>query len=175
MPLKYHPVVWCLLAIIYFGCSPESNDQSQELGNPQVNFLANEFDIAYIDLANDTTRQYIVDRENDIYFGHPTSVKILENQEEKILTVYPMGGHGKGTTTIRQSDDGGKSWSDRYAGATPLGRVEEVPTIHKVIDSVGKERLIIFSQDEGLTCPRQVQIRRNCTQTRHCCNRFWYQ
>jgi hypothetical protein len=123
-------------------------DQSKPaLSGPdqQHGLLLDEFNIPYLDLAFDTVRQYTVDREPGVYFGHPTTVKIMEGQQETILAAYPLGGHGKGETTIRSTKDGGITWSDRYPGATALGRVEEVPTIHQVYDQNGKERLILFT------------------------------
>lgn len=123
--------------------------------------LGAHFGIPYLDLSEDTDRQFIVDREPGIYFGHPTTVMIDEDDKEVILAVYPQGAHAKGITTLRKSKDGGKTWSQRLPGAIDLGRVEEVPTIHKVVDPTGKERLIIFtglyptrmaiSEDQGNT------------------------
>ena len=107
--------------------------------------LGNEFNIPYLDLAFDTSRHIIVDREDGTYFGHPTTVTVEEDQVETVLAVYPLGGHGKGETTLRSTKDGGKTWSARYPAASDLGRVEEVPTIHKVHDVSGKERLILFT------------------------------
>lgn len=133
------------LVIFHLGCQLKKNDINEIKDGQKPQFILNEFDIPYLDLAYDTTRQFVVEREEGVYFGHPSTVKLLEKQKEIILAVYPLGGHGKGITTIRRTEDGGGSWSDRYPGATTLGRVEEVPTIHKVIDSLGKERLIIFT------------------------------
>jgi hypothetical protein len=134
-----------LLAFFISTCdSPISNDH-REINSLDIPTIRDEFDIPYLDLAFDTSRQMVVDREAGIYFGHPTTVTINENQTETILAAYPLGGHGKGITTIRSTKDGGRTWSERYPGATRLGRVEEVPTIHKVYDVSGQERLIMFT------------------------------
>ena len=134
-----------LSALFISACTAPTKNESQATGYPDIPTIGNEFAIPYLDLAFDTSRQIVVDREAGIYFGHPTTVIIEENQQETILAAYPLGGHGKGITTIRSTNDGGKTWSDRYPGATQLGRIEEVPTIHKVYDASGQERLIMFT------------------------------
>ena len=50
------------------------------------------YSIPLIDLAQETNRQVIVDREPGQYLGHPTTV-LLEDGKT-ILCVYPKG-HGK--------------------------------------------------------------------------------
>ena len=133
-----------LLFVFLIGCNAPTKKETEGIGS-EVPTLGNEFDIPYLDLAFDTSRQIVVDREGGIYFGHPTTVTVEDDQAETVLAVYPLGGHGKGETTIRSTKDGGKSWSSRYPAATARGRVEEVPTIHKVYDASGKERLILFT------------------------------
>ncbi len=100
------------------------------------------YSIPLIDLANDTTRQVIVDKEPGQYLGHPTTV-LLEDQKT-ILTVYPKG-HGKGAIVMKKSTDGGKTWSDRLPVPENWATSQEVPTIHRVVDAKGVKRLIMFS------------------------------
>ena len=49
------------------------------------------FSIPLIDLANETHRQVVVDKEDGQYLGHPTTVLLEDGQT--ILTVYPKGHH----------------------------------------------------------------------------------
>ena len=62
-----------------------------------------------VDLAGETGRQVVVDREAGQYLGHPTSV-LLEDGKT-ILCVYPKG-HGKGAILYKRSEDGGKTWAE---------------------------------------------------------------
>ena len=62
-----------------------------------------------VDLAGETGRQVVVDREAGQYLGHPTTV-LLEDGKT-ILCVYPKG-HGKGAILYKRSEDGGKTWSE---------------------------------------------------------------
>lgn len=95
-----------------------------------------------LDLADQTARQVIVDREAGQYLGHPTTV-LLEDGKT-IVTVYPKG-HGKGAIQLKRSDDGGLTWSDRLPTPENWTTSQETPTIHRVVDAEGKKRLILFS------------------------------
>lgn len=95
-----------------------------------------------LDLADQTARQVVVDREAGQYLGHPTTV-LLEDGKT-IITVYPKG-HGKGAIQLKRSDDGGLTWSDRLPTPENWTTSKETPTIHRVVDAEGKKRLILFS------------------------------
>jgi hypothetical protein len=56
-----------------------------------------------VDLAGETARQVVVDREAGQYLGHPTTV--LLDDGKTILCVYPKG-HGKGAIVYKRSEDG---------------------------------------------------------------------
>jgi hypothetical protein len=58
------------------------------------------YSIPLLDLAGETQRQVIVDREPGQYLGHPTTV-LLEDKRT-IITVYPKG-HGKGAIMMKRS------------------------------------------------------------------------
>ena len=98
--------------------------------------------IPYIDLDSDTKRQVIVDKEEDQYLGHVTTV--LMEDSKTIYAVYPKG-HGKGAIVLKRSDDGGKTWSDRLPTPKSWETSKEVPTLYKVEDAKGVKRLIMFS------------------------------
>ena len=116
------------------------------------------YSIPLIDLSDQTDRQIIVDREKGQYLGHPTTV-LLEDGKT-ILCVYPKG-HGKGGIVYKKSIDGGLTWSKRLPTPENWASSKEVPTIHRVIDSKGIKRLILwsglypakisFSEDDGDT------------------------
>ncbi|UCE42338.1 MAG: exo-alpha-sialidase [Candidatus Aminicenantes bacterium] len=96
----------------------------------------------WIDLAAQQHRQVIVDRQGGQYLGHPTTVLLEDGQT--MIAAYPMG-HGKGAIVMKRSDNGGKTWSERLPVPESWATSQEVPTLHRVVDSQGKKRLILFS------------------------------
>ena len=114
--------------------------------------------LEWIDLADETERQVLVDKEQGQYLGHPTTVLLEDNQT--IITVYPKG-HGRGAIVMKKSTDGGLTWSERLSTPDNWSTSQEVPTIHRVVDREGTKRLIIFSglypirmavsDDDGIT------------------------
>ena len=100
------------------------------------------YTIPTIDLAKQTHRQVIVDREKGQYLGHPTTVLLEDNKT--MLIVYPKG-HGRGGIVYKRSTDGGRTWGERLPTPKSGKTSKEVPTIHRVIDAKGKKRLIMWS------------------------------
>jgi BNR repeat-like domain len=95
-----------------------------------------------VDLAGETQRQVVVDREPGQYLGHPTTV-LLEDGKT-ILCVYPKG-HGKGAIVYKRSEDGGKTWSGRLPTPASWATSLETPTIYRAVDRAGRRRLLLFS------------------------------
>ena len=100
------------------------------------------YTIPTIDLAHDTDRQVVVDREPGQYLGHPTTV--LLDDQQTMLIVYPKG-HGKGEIVLKKSTDAGLTWSERLPAPASWATSLEVPTLYPVVDPQGKKRLIMFS------------------------------
>lgn len=98
--------------------------------------------IPVIDLDLEISRQVVVDREEDQYLGHPTTV-LLEDQRT-MLCVYPKG-HGKGGIVYKRSYDAGLTWSDRLPTPESWATSKEVPTLHRVVDKYGTKRIIMWS------------------------------
>jgi hypothetical protein len=116
------------------------------------------YSIPLVDLDGQQARQVVVDREPGQYLGHPSTV-LLEDQRT-MLVVYPKG-HGRGAIVLKRSTDGGRTWSERLPTPSSWTTSLETPTIHRVTDSQGTRRLILWSglfparlsvsQDDGVT------------------------
>lgn len=100
------------------------------------------YTVPLIDLAKETDRQVVVDREAGQYLGHPTTVLLEDNRT--IVAVYPKG-HGKGAIILKRSSDGGRTWSSRLPTPKSWETSLETPTIHRVVDAKGRRRLVLFS------------------------------
>jgi hypothetical protein len=100
------------------------------------------FSIPTLDLAGETHRQTVVDREPGQYLGHPTT--LLLEDGKTILCVYPKG-HGKGAIQYKRSADGGKTWSARLPTPKSWETSLETPTIHRTVDAQGRKRIVLFS------------------------------
>ncbi|MGE3175339.1 MAG: M60 family metallopeptidase [Planctomycetota bacterium] len=95
-----------------------------------------------LDLAADTGRQVVVDREPGQYLGHVSTVLLRDGRT--ILAAYPEG-HGKGAIVLKRSADGGRSWSERLPVPTSWATSQEVPTLWRTTDANGRERLLLWS------------------------------
>ncbi|HLR33081.1 MAG TPA: sialidase family protein [Fodinibius sp.] len=100
------------------------------------------YNIPLIDLAGETERQVVVDREEGQYLGHPTTV--LLDDQKTMYAVYPKG-HGRGPVVMKKSTDAGLTWSDRLPVPDNWSTSKEVPTIYPVTGPDGTRRLIMFS------------------------------
>ena len=114
--------------------------------------------IPVIDLAVDSERITLVDREKGQYLGHVSTC--LLDDGKTILTVYPKG-HGRGPIVYKKSINGGNSWGRRLPTPASWATSKEVPTLHRMEGPDGKKRIILWSglyparfsvsEDEGRT------------------------
>jgi len=129
--------------------------------SPQINNrpeVTASYTLPTIDLAGQIHRQTIVDRENGQYLGHVSTILLADRQT--IIGVYPKG-HGGGAIVMKKSFDGGITWTDRLKVPENWKTSKEVPTLHRVTDNRGVERIIMFSglypirmaisEDDGLS------------------------
>ena len=98
--------------------------------------------VPLIDLTDEVDRQIVVDREARQYLGHVTTVR--PGGGNVVFAAYPQG-HGRGPIVLKRSDDGGRTWSDRLPVPENWADSKEVPTLHRVTDAAGAERLILWS------------------------------
>ena len=100
------------------------------------------YTIPLVDLAHETDRQVVVDREPGQYLGHPTTVLLEDGRT--MLAVYPKA-HGRGAIVYKRSEDGGLTWGERLPTPENWATSLEVPTLYRVVDREGVRRLIMFS------------------------------
>ena len=100
------------------------------------------YSIPLVDLAGETERQVVVDRESGQYLGHPTTVLLEDGRT--IIAVYPKS-HGQGAIVMKRSEDGGLTWSARLPVPENWATSLETPTIHRVVGPDGAKRLIVWS------------------------------
>ena len=128
-----------ILLLGLFSCTQQGEDITAPAEGAAVR---RGFTIPLIDLADETHRQVVVDKQEGQYLGHPTTVLLEDGQT--IIAVYPQG-HGGGAIVMKRSTDGGLTWSDRLPVPDSWATSREVPTIHRVVDPTGVKRLILFS------------------------------
>ncbi len=113
-----------------------------------------------LDLDRDTSRQTVVDREDGVYLGHVSTVRL---EDETILAVYPKG-HGMGPIVLKRSEDGGKSWSPRLPVPDSWVTSLETPTLFRVGKSERGDSLILFSGLYPIRAARSTDSGRTWTE-----------
>ncbi len=108
----------------------------------EVPKMPKKYSIPIIDIANDTTCQIIIDKEEGQYLGHPTTI-ILDDMKT-MFVVYPKG-HGIGAVVMKKSEDAGLTWSERLPVPDNWTGSLEVPTLYRTVDSLGTKRILMFS------------------------------
>lgn len=130
----------CLVVVAWSTCALAQSPPAQ--GGAAGRTLPRGYTIPVVDLAGDTARQVVVDREDGQYLGHPTTVLLEDGRT--MIAVYPKG-HGQGAIVMKRSADGGRTWSARLPTPASWATSLEVPTIYRTIDAAGARRLILFS------------------------------
>lgn len=130
----------CAFTVCAFPAVSAAQDEASEAQS--VDDILRRYTIPFIDLDDQTERQVVIDSEEGVYIGHPTTVLLEDNRT--MYCVYPRG-HGRGPIIMRRSDDAGLTWSDRLPTPENWATSKETPTIHRVEDSAGTKRLIMFS------------------------------
>ena len=102
--------------------------------------------LRYVDLADDGSRQIVIARGSPLpgeYHAHPTTVMLTDNKT--IFCVWNIG-HGGRAGPMARSDDAGLTWT-RLDDALPPNYVnfKNCPSIYRITDPQGKERLWVFA------------------------------
>jgi len=110
-------------------------------------------DLPVIDISKETRRHVIVAAGTGrIYQGHPTT--LLMPDRKTMFCVWSRG-HGGPAGPMARSDDAGLTWR-RLDDQLPAGfkKHRNCPSIYRMVDPQGKERLWVFSAWPGM--PRIV-------------------
>jgi hypothetical protein len=101
-----------------------------------------------VDLSAETSRHVIIAAGTDTtYQGHPTTLLLPDGKT--IFAVWCIN-HGGAAGPMARSDDGGLTWT-RLDDRLPPGfsTHQNCPSIYRMVDSQGKERLWVFSAALG--------------------------
>jgi hypothetical protein len=102
--------------------------------------------LQYVDLADDTNRQVVIARGSPApgdYHAHPTTAMLADNKT--IFCVWNIG-HGGHAGPVARSDNGGLTWRRVDEIMPPNYRnFKNCPSIYRITDPDGKERLWIFA------------------------------
>lgn len=105
-------------------------------------------DLPILDLSEQKDRHVIIAAgTEETYQGHPTT--LLMPDGKTIFCVWCIN-HGGAAGPMARSDDGGKTWV-RMDDSLPAGfkTHQNCPSIYRMVDAAGKERLWIFSAHLG--------------------------
>lgn len=105
-------------------------------------------DIATLDVSGDSQRQTVIAAgTRETYQGHPTT--LLLPGTDTLLCVWCVN-HGGAAGPMARSDDGGLTWT-RLDDSLPEGFAthQNCPSIYRMVDPVGQERLWVFSAALG--------------------------
>ena len=116
-----------------------SREEVKELSKQEVKIG---YDIPFIDLSKDKDRQVLVDKEEGVYLGHPSTV--LMDDKKTMYIVYPKG-HGVGPIVLKKSEDSGLTWSERLETPVSWNNSEETPIIYKIKKPNGISRIEMIS------------------------------
>ena len=114
----------------------------KNIGVDLSGFSTDYHSLPFIDLDDQGDKHIVVDKEEGVYLGHPTTH--LLDDGKTIIAVYPKG-HGRGGIVLKKSTDGGLTWGDRLPTPTSWESSLEVPTLFPVEDAAGQKKLIMFS------------------------------
>ncbi len=106
-----------------------------------------------VDISKQTQRHVVIAAGTErVYQGHPTT--LLMPDRKTMFCVWSIG-HGGPAGPMARSDDGGKTWK-RLDDQLPPGfkKHRNCPSIYRMVDPKGKERLWVFSARPGM--PRIV-------------------
>lgn len=101
-----------------------------------------------VDISGETDRHVVIAAGTEkVYQGHPTTLLMPDGKTMFCTWCVNHGGHAG---PLARSDDAGKTWT-RLDATLPKGFIthQNCPSIYRIVDPAGKERLWIFSAALG--------------------------
>jgi len=111
-------------------------------------FSKDEPNLPLLDISGETSRQTVIAAGTvETYQGHPTT--LLMPDGKTVFCVWSVN-HGGPAGQMARSDDGGMTWV-RLDDTLPPGfkTHQNCPSIYRMVDPTGKERLWVFSAALG--------------------------
>lgn len=140
----------------------------------QVHAAVDGPNLPWVDLSQDTQRHVVIAAGSaTVYQGHPTT--LLMPDQKTIFAVWSLG-HGGPVGPMARSNDAGLTWT-RLDDALPASyqKHRNCPSIYRLVDPAGKERLWVFSahplmprilsEDGGKTWTEQPALGFPCVMT----------
>ena len=101
------------------------------------------YTIPTLDLGREPQRQVVIARGTaQVYQGHPSTVLMADGKTMFAAWTYD---HGGCCGPLKKSVDGGLTWSDLIPVPENWAKVRNCPTIHRLTDPNGVERLFVFA------------------------------
>ncbi len=99
--------------------------------------------IPTLDISSENHRHVVIAAGTDqIYQGHASTLLMPDGKMMFCVWSYE---HGGPCGPLKRSDDGGLTWSELLPVPESWGQVRNCPKIHRTVDPLGKERLIVFA------------------------------
>lgn len=126
------------------GCADKTESKPVEMPGFDIkrNITIPTIDLSGVSIPSDMRRHVVVSSgagEHD--WQHPHTLLMPDGKTMFAVWTY---GHGGPAGPIKKSDDGGLTWSDFLNVPDNWSSVRDCPTIHRLIDPQGVERLFIF-------------------------------
>lgn len=100
-------------------------------------------EVRSLDISSEADRRVIIEAgTEETYQGHPTTVLLADGKT--MFAVWTLN-HGGQCGPMKRSDDGGLSWSPLLKVPENWTSVRNCPTIYRLSDNEGKERLFVFA------------------------------
>jgi len=116
----------------------------------RLNFIAiaaAQPDLPTVDISGDTDRHVVISAGTEkTYQGHPTT--LLMPDGKTIFAVWCIN-HGGAAGPMAHSADGGLTWSRLDDKLPAYSTHQNCPSIYRLVDPAGKERLWVFSAALG--------------------------
>jgi hypothetical protein len=131
------------LCVVMVLCAAEISGGAEQAGDLKARW-SEEAKLPVVDLSGETERQVVIaEGTAELYQGHPTTVLMPDGKT--IFAVWCIN-HGGKAGPMARSQDGGRTWT-RLDDRLPPGfrKHENCPSIYRLVDPEGKERLWVYS------------------------------